>query len=139
MARDIDLTKRDLYGKVSFAIKSSEASGIERLIQKITIALLSESKQTYFGYIVGSEIGSAGNYLFNSKGDSDFRINIIDNLSVIQKKIIDDDANDGVPFSERLKKISLVDVLFDSFSKNVVLSISVESNSGVKTVKLPVK
>jgi hypothetical protein len=137
--RDLDFTKRDMYGQVSFAIKSSTNTGIERLLQKVTIMLLSESNTTYFNEVVGSEASSVGKYLFGNNGTSDFRIVIADNIAVIRRKIMDSDASEGVPFEERLKNLMLQDVLFDNVTKNVVLSILVESNSVTKTVKLPVK
>jgi len=137
--RDLDVTTRDMYGSVVFGMKSVAVSGLERLIQKVTILVLSESKSTFFGNIVGGNIKTASHYTFSSNGNSDFKVVFADHLSQIQQKIASDDISENTPLTERLKSLVLKDVLFDKMTGHVVLSITVESNSASKTIKLPVK
>ena len=137
--RDLDITNRNMYGNVTFGLKSASVSGLERLIQKVTILVLSEPKQTYFGDIVGGDTKSAAQYVFSSGGNSDFKIVFSDRLTQIQNKLESDDIAENAAHDERLKSLVLNDILFDKMTGHVVLSITVTSNSASKTLKLPVK
>ena len=83
---DIDLTYRDKYGKITYGFKkNSTNTGIEILLQKVTTLLLSETKTTYFGTIVGGNISKVGMYNFNS---DDFKVNLTDAILNIKKKVV---------------------------------------------------
>ena len=135
--RDIDLTNRDLFGNVSFKIKSSSVSGIENVIQKVTTLLLSKNKTTYFNTIVGSHALSAGK--FNLSDSTDFRLTITDNLINIKKSIQSDELNYNIAFADKLKDIQIKDVVFDNKTLSVALSLTISTNSATKIIQLPVK
>ena len=135
--RDIDLTNRDLFGNVSFKIKSSSVSGIENVIQKVTTLLLSKNKTTYFNAIAGSDALSAGK--FNHNDSTDFRLTIADNLINIKKSIQSDELNYNIAFADKLKDIQIKDVVFDNKTLSVALSLTISTNSATKIIQLPVK
>lgn len=136
--RDLDITNRDLFGRVTFGIKSSEVSSLELLIQKITVMLLSDTKETYFGIVIGGNIISASKFNFDSS-NSDFRIFVTDTVNTIKKKINEDETLQNVPYSDRLKSIDIKDVLFDKKTLQVSLSLNIATYSNSKTIILPVK
>lgn len=136
--RDLDLTSRDLFGRVTFGIKNSSVSSLELLIQKITMMLLSDSKVTFFGNIIGGSLTSASKFNYDTS-NNDFRIFVADSINTIKKKITDDETLMNVPYSDRLKSIEIKDVLFDKKTLQVSLSLIVTSNSISKIIILPIK
>lgn len=137
--RDLDLSNRDLYGNVSFKIKSNSISGIENLIQKITTLLLSSTKTTYFGEIAGSDVLSAGKFNFSTDSTLDYKLMITDNILNISKKIKNDENKYNIPSADRLKNIEIKDIVFDKTNLNVYLSLIISTNSATKIIQLPVK
>ena len=138
--RDINLTIRDKFGNVSFGITEvAENSGIETVIQKVTTLFLSKNKTTYFGSIPGCDILSVGKFNFNSGDTSEFILSIADNINSIQKSIQSDEVTYNIPFVDRLKSISIYDIVYDSVTTNVKLSLLISTNSASKIVNLPVK
>ena len=135
--RDLDITNRDLFGNVSFKLKSTYVSGIETLIQKITTMLLSRNATTYFNIIPGSDVLSAGK--FNHSDSTDFKLTIADNLINIKKSIQTDETKNGIAVADRLKDVQIQDIVFDKKTLQVALSLLVSSNSTTKIIQLPVK
>lgn len=137
--RDLDLTNRDLFGNVTFRMKSSSVSGIENVIQKVTTLLLSQNKATYFNTIFGSDTLSAGKFNYNTDGSTDFKLAVADNLINIKKSIQSDEVLHNIPIQDRLKDIQIKDVVFDKKSLSVYMSIIISTNSVTKIIQLPVK
>lgn len=136
--RDLDITNRDLFGNVTFQMKSSSVSGIENVIQKVTTMLLSQNKTTYFGTIIGSDVLSAGK--FNHSSDSsDFKLTVANNLINIKKSIQLDENKYNIPIEDRIKNIQIKDLVFDKKTLNMYLSLIVSTNSTTKIIQLPVK
>lgn len=134
---DIDLTYRDKYGKITYGFKkNSTNTGIEILLQKVTTLLLSETKTTYFGTIVGGNISKVGMYNFNS---DDFKVNLTDAILNIKKKIQQDEVNNNINHNDRLKSLSVKEVLYDKKTMNVVISLSLSTNSSSTLASLTVK
>lgn len=136
--RDLDISNRDLFGRVTFGIKSSAVTSIELLIQKITILLLSDSKETYFGSVIGGDISYASRFNYDNI-NSDFKIFITNSIDAIKKKINEDETLQNVPYSDRLKSIVVKDILFDKTTLQVSLSLTITSYSTSKTIILPAK
>ena len=84
---DIDLTSRDLLGNVSFSLKGKSNSGIECLIQKVVVLLLSNSATNYFSTIIGGNLEAMGKITISSI-DDDFRMMISTSLLGIVNFII---------------------------------------------------
>ena len=139
MTRSLDITNRDLYGNVTFKMKSGYVTGIENVIQKVTCAVLSQTKTTFFNAIPGSDALDAGKYNFNTDGTTDFKLTIANNLISIMKSIQDDETTYNIPFADRLKNIQIKDVVFDNVSLSVFLSLIVSTNSATAIIQLPVK
>lgn len=137
--RDLDITNRDLFGNVTFKIKSSYVNGIETLIQKVTTLLLSNTKDTYFGTVYGSDIVESGKYNYNNIDGGDFKIVISNNLFSIKKAIQKDEVKYNIPFEDRLKNIEIKDILFDKKLLKLSVSLIVSTNSATKIIQLPVK
>ena len=134
--RDIDLTNRDLFGNVSFKIKSSSVSGIENVIQKVTTLLLSKNKTTYFNAIAGSDALSAGK--FNLSNPTDFRLTIIDNLINIKKSIQSDESTNDIAFADRLKDVQIKDIIFDNKTLSVALSLTRSPVNKIRSAFSPI-
>jgi hypothetical protein len=137
--RDLDITNRDLFGNVTFQIKSSSVSGIENVIQKVTTMLLSQNKTTYFGSIIGSDALSAGKFNYTNDNSSDFKLVIADNLINILNAIQSDESKYNIPVEDRIKDIQIKDLVFEKKTLNVFLSLIVSTNSATKVIQLPVK
>lgn len=138
--RDLDLTFRDAYGIVTFGLKpNSQNTGIEVIIQKVAISILSFNKITYFGNIYGSDALNAGKYNFSDNGSDDFSVTIASDISNIKKQIQTDDVKYNIPTSDRLKDLQIQDLIFDKKTTNVYLSLLISTNSTTQIVKLPVK
>lgn len=134
---DIDLTYRDKNGKMTYGFKkNSSNSGIEIVLQKITVLLLSETKTTYFGTIVGGNISKVGMYNFNS---DDFKVNLTDAILNIRKKIQQDEVDNNIDYNDRLKSITIKDILYDKKTMKVVISLSMSTNSSSTLANLTVK
>jgi hypothetical protein len=127
-----------MYGHVTFEIKSAYVEGIDAIVQKFLASFLSESKTTYFGDIAGSDVPKLGKYSFSDNGVDDFKIATSDEISRIVQVIQNDDAINNLPIEDRLKEVSLLDVVYDKISGGIFLSIRVSSNSTSQIVKLPV-
>lgn len=136
--RDIDLTSRDLFGRVTFGVKNSTVTGLELLIQKVTMMLLSDSKTTFFNKVVGGSLNAAGKFNYDTS-NKDFKIFILDGIGSIKNKIAVDESLMNVPFLDRLQSIEIKDVLFDKETLQVSLSLLIASNSTSRTIILPVK
>ena len=137
---DIDLTYRDAFGHVTFGFKANGYnSGIEIVLQKVTTLLLSSTKQTYFGLIVGGDIINVGMYNFSSMGNDDFKVNLGNAVLNIKKTIQQSDVTNNIPYADRLKNIIIKDILYDKKTLGVVVSLLVSTNSSNTLVNLPVK
>lgn len=137
--RDINLTSRDLYGKLDFGIKSTSNTGIEILLQKITTLLLSSSKNTYFGNIIGGNLNSSGAYSFGKNGNEDFSVMLGDSILNIKNLLQQEDVTNNTDYSDRLKNITVKSILFDKKTTKILISLTVSTNSISKTVSLPAK
>jgi hypothetical protein len=137
--RDLDITNRDLFGNVTFQMKSSSVSGIENVIQKVTTMLLSQNKTTYFGSVIGSDALSVGKFNYANDDSSDFKLVIADNLINILNAIQSDESKYNIPVEDRIKDIQIKDLVFEKKTLNVFLSLIVSTNSATKVIQLPVK
>lgn len=139
--RDINLVSRDLFGNVSFGLKSIsiQNNNFDVLLQKIQILILSESKQTYFSRINGGDITTVGKFNFDSTGSGDFKAIFSSNLLAIKQKIKEDEILNNIPFDDRIKNLELKDILFDKVTGSVILSLSVSTNTSNQIFKLPIK
>ena len=136
---DLDISNRDLFGNVTFLMKSGSVTGIEKLIQKVVILVLSNIQTTFFNSIPGSDAMNASKYNFNADGSSDFKLAIADNLINIIKFIKADEVTYNIPVVERLQDIQIKDVVFDNSSLSVFLSLIIVTNSATVIIQLPVK
>ena len=136
---NLDITNRDLYGNVTFLLKSARVYGIENVIQKVTTCLMSSKKTTYFGNVYGSDALQAGKYNFNADGVTDFKLQIIDDLVNIKSSIQADETTYNIPVADRLKDVTIKDVVFDNTSLTANLSLLISTNSASTIVQLPVK
>lgn len=136
---DIDLSFRNMYGNVTFGIKSKSVTGIELLVQKITILLLSENSSTYFNNIVGGDLLSAGKYSFSENSYDNFKLTILDNLNNIVKKIRQEEVDNNIDKSDRIKNLSLKDILYDKVTTKLSISLLLSTNSDSTSFSLPVK
>lgn len=136
---DIDLTFRNLYGNVSFGIKSKSVTGIELLIQKVTILLLSENSTNYFNTIVGGELLSSGKYSLTDAVYDTFKLTLLNNLNNIIKQIKLDEANNNMPLKDRIKSLSINSISFDKLTTNLVVKFLLSTNSTSMSFTLPVK
>ena len=137
--RDINLTSRDIYGKVGFGIKSNHNSGIEIVLQKITSLLLSSNKNTYFSNIIGGNLHSVGNYNFSENGNDDFAIMLGDSILNIKNLLQQEDVTNNTVYEDRLKNITVKKILFDKKISTIVITLNVSTNTSSKTITLPVK
>lgn len=137
--RDLDITNRDLFGNVTFQIKSSSVSGIENVIQKVTTMLLSQNKTTYFNSIIGSDVLSAGKFNYANDNSSDFKLVVADNLINILNAIQSDESKYNTPIEDRIKDIQIKDLVFEKKTLNVFLSLIISTNSATRIIQLPVK
>lgn len=136
---DVNLTRRDLYGNVTFGLPmNTSLTGIDMLIQKVTMVILSNSKTTYFGEVLGCNLNLATLYNFDSSNVSDYKIEIGSNLVSIKKQIQADDLMNNIPFENRLKNLELKDIVYDKKLSSISLSLLVSSNSASKTINLPI-
>lgn len=135
---DINLTSRDLFGNVSFEIKNKSNSGIECLIQKVVVSLLSNSATNYFTSIVGGNLEALGKITISSI-DDDFRMMIATSLLELKKKIQNSEITENIPTNYRLKNLEIKEILYDKLTGTVLLSILLSTNSETRIVKLPVK
>lgn len=135
---DINLTSRDLFGNVSFTIKNKSNSGIECLIQKVAILLLSNSATNYFTSIIGGNLEALGKITISTI-DDDFRMMIATSLLGLKQKIQKSEIAENIPIEYRLKNLEIKDILYDKITGTVVLSILLSTNSVTRIVKLPVK
>lgn len=135
---DIDLTSRDLLGNVSFNLKGKSNSGIECLIQKVVVLLLSNSATNYFTKIIGGNLEAMGKITISSI-DDDFRMMISTSLLGLKQKIQKSEIAENIPTIYRLKNLEIKDILYDKITGTVVLSILLSTNSETKIIKLPVK
>ena len=136
---DIDLTFRHLYGNVSFGIKSKSVTGIELLIQKVTILLLSENSTNYFNTITGGELLSSGKYSLTDAVYDTFKLTLLNNLNNIVKQIKLDEANNNMPLKDRIKSLSINSISFDKLTTNLVVKFLLSTNSTSMSFTLPVK
>lgn len=136
---DIDLTFRNLYGNVSFGIKSKSVTGIELLIQKVTILLLSENSTNYFNTITGGELLSSGKYSLTDAVYDTFKLTLLNNLNNIVKQIKLDEANNNMPLKDRIKSLSINSISFDKLTTNLVVKFLLSTNSTSMSFTLPVK
>lgn len=138
--RDLDITYRDLYGRISFGFKKTgETSGIETLIQKFTVALLSSSLKTYFHEFFGGEVLSAGKFNFGESGSDDFKMVIASNITAIISQIKQGEIDQNIPFEDRIKSAYIKDIVFDKKTTYVSITIQLSTNSQTKLLVLPVK
>lgn len=136
---DIDLTFRNLYGNVSFGIKSKSVTGIELLIQKVTILLLSENSTNYFNTIAGGELLSSGKYSLTDAVYDTFKLTLLNNLNNIVKQIKLDEANNNMPLKDRIKSLSINSISFDKLTTNLVVKFLLSTNSTSMSFTFPVK
>lgn len=128
-----------MYGKVGFGIKQNHNSGLEIVLQKIVSLLLSVNKSTYFGNIVGGNLKSIGTYNFSDNGNDDFAIMLGDSILNIKNLLQQEDVTNNTNYEDRLKNISVKNILFDKKLSCVVISLNVSTNTSSKTITLPVK
>ena len=75
-------------------------------------------------------------YNFNS---DDFKVNLTDAILNIKKKIQQDEVNNNINHNDRLKSLSVKEVLYDKKTMNVVISLSLSTNSSSTLASLTVK
>lgn len=136
--RDLAIHTRSMNGAMKFGIQSAYVYGFDILIQKIAIFLLSESRDTFFGGIVGSEVLGVGKYNFSDTGSSEFKIQLISDLNNLTKMIKASDIENNIPAEDRLKSIDLIDLIYDKMNAHVYVSLRVNTYSNNRDIKLPV-
>lgn len=137
--RDIKLMTRNELGQVSFGLFSDASEGIDVLIQRVISLLLSDTKETYFGGIVGSNILQTGKYTFGDDGNADFKAQLSSDINSITKKIKTEDTKTNVPDAERLNSITIKDIIYEKSTARIYLSLVIATNAASKNVKIPIE
>ena len=137
--QDINITSRDLFGNVVFSWKTTSNSGIEILLQKIVTLALSNTTTTYFNSIYGLSLNGVGKFNFGSNGSNDFQMSVASDLINLINKLMADDVTNNTPYADRLKSITINNIVYDTVKKGVALTLNVSTNSSSKLLTLPVK
>ena len=116
--RDIKLMKLNERGQASFGIFFNSIEGIDVLVQKVISLLLSNTKETYFGSVTGSNLLDTGKYTFGDNGNADFKAQLSSDISLISKKIKSKYLDGSITAKERLK---LVEEFNESIEPQVFL------------------
>ena len=136
---DINFTARDLYGNTTFGWRTTSNTGIETILQKIVVMAFSDIVTTYFNQINGLGLDSAGSYTFDSSGSNDFKMYVTSNLVSLQTQLIAEDTLNSVPYADRLKSLTLKNLVYDTQNQQVAVTLVVSTNSSSTILTLPVK
>jgi hypothetical protein len=137
--RDIKLMKLNERGQASFGIHFDSIEGIDVLVQKVVSLLLSNTKETYFGSITGSNLLETGKYTFGDNGNADFKAQLSSDISLISKKIKAEEARLGIAEPDRLNSISIKDIVYEKATAKIYLSLVIATNAATKNVKIPIE
>lgn len=137
--RDIKLMKLNERGQASFGIHFDSIEGIDVLVQKVVSLLLSNTKETYFGSITGSNLLDTGKYTFGDNGNADFKAQLSSDISLISKKIKAEEARLGIAEPDRLNSISIKDIVYEKATAKIYLSLVIATNAATKNVKIPIE
>lgn len=137
--RDINLTKRTDTGNVSFRLNGDVLQGIEILLQKVTIALLSETKNEDYIKIYGANFRDLAKYNLGSDDLHDIRMSIHSSLTSLEKQLKLNDSYNGSSASERLGNLTLSNlVLKDATTLEISILVTNELGKS-ETLTLPVR
>lgn len=138
--RDFNLTLRDKFGNLSFSITSDVLTGMELLLQKVTIALLSDSFTSAYQSFVGGNLKQAGIININPNDLNDLKSLLSTNIASIESSFKKIDIQRTAPLTEKLSSLSLLDVSVDPSSLDINVSLYVKNLAGQSTsLDIPVR
>ena len=138
--RDLNITLRNSLGQVKFGVEANNTpiSEVEVLIQKIQILLLSKYQKTILTTINGAGINEAGKFTFGDSSYDSFKVQLSNSLDGIESQIKKDDVLNNVPVINRLKNLSLYNIIYDKLTNTVLVEVMITTNLGSTLTKLPV-
>lgn len=137
---DFNLTLRDSLGNLTFGITSDSVSGMELLLQKITIALLSDSQNNPYQSFTGGNLKQVGILTIDPTNINDLKSLLSTNISAIESNFKKIDLSRTAPLNEKLDTLSLLDVIVDANTLNVSISLYVKNLAGQSTsLDIPVR
>jgi hypothetical protein len=106
--------------------------GIQALVQIVVIAILKNGNQDVLTPEEGSGLRSLiGQY--NMADPNEIKTEIIQRIGVIEKQIISNQVNFNVPASEKLKKLTVLQIVSDPSTGSTAVRVQIFNEAGQTT------
>jgi len=106
--------------------------GIQALIQIVVIAILKNGNQDVLTPDDGSGLRALiGQY--NVSDPNEIKVEIIQRISLIEKQILSNQVNFTVPSSEKLKKLTVLQIVSDPSTGSTAVRVRVFNEAGQST------
>jgi hypothetical protein len=106
--------------------------GIQALVQIVVIAILKNGNQDVLTPEEGSGLRSLiGQY--NMADPNEIKTEIIQRIGIIEKQIISNQVNFNVPASEKLKKLTVLQIVSDPSTGSTAVRVQIFNEAGQTT------
>jgi len=103
--------------------------GVQKLVQIVCIAVLKNSGQDVFNPPEGSGLRSLiGQFNYSDPGE--IKLEVIRRVGLIEKQIIANQSGFVLPATEKLAKLTVLSVIYDSVTANTAVRLQVINEAG---------
>jgi hypothetical protein len=128
--RDLSVAKRNSDGTVSFSVGfMSVISGVDILVDKVSKAIYNKNRSTNYFDFHGLDVSSLSSIGSDSSSLGSVKTAITSSLKNVEQDIIRGTPS-YAPMSERLEKLILENVFYDSGTNNLYIKIRIYPKAG---------